>query len=347
MYIRRIKLAAGYHYVLRETYRDRNVWRHRDIMDLGDNPDGYIEYPGGKGYYFQEDFEERLRSQRVEYSSEELERVFLPFMRPEVRAIIERFQFRGAKPPGNQWNRCSSQELLTYQQELHSFDKRRLHFLRCGRIDIGELEGRPWKFLNVLLGKSRDEIEHTLEEMERVLRPQEYKAYVFTAFHLQAYFPHHLLRNHPSALDPEKLDGLFLDRVCHLNEDPTFFRGVERHNPRFLHDSLVKYVILYFDHAFDGDGWGDWLENLMRRGHPWSRQVPMERSVSREEACANLGITTDECRDMDERDLMRLYHEKAKEAHPDMGGDHESFVNLKKAYESLLANKRGVKGRNP
>ncbi len=339
MYIRRVNFTDGDHYILRETYRDKDVWRHRDILDLGASPAQFIEYPGGKGYYFHESLEDRLRSEHVEYSSDDLERVFLPFMRSDVRGIIERFQSRGGERPGDRWRKCSSEELLKSQQQLHSFDKRRLHYLRCGRIDIGELEGRPWKFLNVLLGKSRDEIEHTLEEMERILRPQEIKAYIFTAFHLQAHFPHHLLRDHPSALDPDKVDALFLEQVCRLNGDPAFFRGAEHHDSQVLQASLVRYVILYFDHAFGGDMWEDWLENFMRRGRPWRRQTPGDQEVSNEEACAILGISTEECRKMDRDDLMRLYRERAKEAHPDKGGDHESFLKVKKAYESLLGKK--------
>lgn len=339
MYIRRVKYTDGEHYVLRESFRDQDVWRHRDIMDLGASPSQFIEYPGGKGYYFDESLEEALRSQHLNYTMDDLENAFLPFMRQDVRSIIERFQFRGTDRTADRWRKCSSQELLSSQKALHSFDKRRLHYLRCGRIDIGELEGRPWKFLNVLLGKSRDEIEHTLETMEAVLRPQEIKAYVFTAFNLQAHFPHHLLRNHPSALDAERLDSLFLEEVCRVNRDPVFFRGLAHHDPEVLHGYLVKYLVLCFDHDFDGDIHDDWLENFMRRGRPWRRQPARGREVSHEEACAILGISAEECRSMDHKDLMRLYREKAKEAHPDMGGDHEAFLKVKKAYEALLLRK--------
>lgn len=339
MYIRRVKFADGDRYVLRETYRDRDVWRHRDILDLGASPGEFIEYPGGRGYYFHENLEEALQAQQVNYTTDDLEKAFLPFMRHDVRSVIERFQCRGTDRTADRWRKCPSGELLDRQKELHSFDKRRLHYLRCGRIDIGELEGRPWKFLNVLLDKSRDEIEHTLETMETVLRPQEVKAYVFTAFNLQAHFPHHLTRNHPWVLDREKLDSLFLEQVCRVNGDPGFFRGVAHHDPDVLHGYLAKYLILYFDHDFDGDVHDDWLENFMRRGRPWRRQPAGAGEVSAEEACAILGISTEECGRMDRGDLMRLYREKAKEVHPDMGGDHESFLKVKKAYEALLLRK--------
>jgi hypothetical protein len=42
-------------------------------MDLGADPGAYIEYPGGNGFYFNDEIEERLHSQGVEYSSEDLE----------------------------------------------------------------------------------------------------------------------------------------------------------------------------------------------------------------------------------------------------------------------------------
>jgi hypothetical protein len=43
---------------------------------------------------------------------------------------------------------------------------------------------------------------------------------------------------------------------------------------------------------------------------------------------------------MNRRELTRLYRERAKELHPDSGGNHEEFVELNGAYASLLARKK-------
>lgn len=339
VYIRRTVSAGRSRYLLRESYRDGDVWKHRDIMNLGEDPGRFIEYPGGNGYFFGESLQEVLDSSGVKCTGEELERIFLPYMRPHVRRVIEQFHARGASARAGRWRGVSERELMRRQGELHSFDKRRLHYLRCGRVDIGELEGRVWKFLNVLLGKSRDEIEQTIEDMEKVLRPQEIKAYLFTAFHLQSYFPHHLMRNEPTALDPEKLDECFLQEVCALNGDTRFFRGTGGHDGGSAHPYLVKYVILYFDHDFERIHWEGLLHEYVRsRQFRGSRAAP-SRHVSNEEACSILGISEEECRRMDRKELIRLYRERAKKAHPDSGGDHEAFLKIQEAYESLLSRK--------
>lgn len=339
MYIRRTVRAGKCRYLLRESYSQDGEWRHRDILDLGEDPGSYIEYPGGNGYYFKECLEKALSSSGVTYSEDELERVFLPYLPHHVRRVIQQFQGRGPSPCARRWRGVSDEELLRQQGGLHTFDKRRLHYLRCGRVDIGQLEGRSWKFLNVLLGKSRDEIEQTLENMESVLRPQEMKTYIFTAFHLQAHFSRHLLRNEPTALDPERVDEAFLSELCALNRDATFFRGTGQRDVDSLHPYLVKYLIHYFDHDFERMHWDGLLRDYLRSRQFRSRRAVPQTPVSQREACTVLGISEEECRQMSRKELVRLYRERVKKAHPDSGGDHEAFVRLRDAYESLLSRK--------
>lgn len=231
------------------------------------------------------------------------------------------------------------EDLANGQRALHTFDKRRLHFLRCGRVDIGSLEDRPWKFLNVLLGMSRDEIEHTIEGMERVLRPHEMRSYIFTALHLQVYFPEHPMRNHPVGLDAERVDECFLEEVCRLNRDPSFFSGMENLYEGMVHPYLIKYVILYYDHDFYGDAWDARMREFVREHRSYRRVSVARSAVGAEEACKIFGISPEECKKLGRRDLARLYRQKAKEAHPDKGGDHETFVKIKDAYESLMRRK--------
>jgi DnaJ-class molecular chaperone len=42
---------------------------------------------------------------------------------------------------------------------------------------------------------------------------------------------------------------------------------------------------------------------------------------------------------MNKKDLTRLFRQRAKELHPDQGGNHERFIELSGAYASLLARK--------
>jgi hypothetical protein len=305
-------------------------------MDLGPDPEQYIEYPGGNGFYIKEAVEERLRRIGASYSDEELERLFIPFLDPHIRRIVERFS--GPRRSVEKWRRCSKGELLGYHRALHPFDKRRLHYLRFGRVDIGDLDARPWKFLNVLLDKSRDEIEQLFDGMEQELPPQEIRTYLYTALHLQTHFKHLLIRNHPAALDPEKVDHYFVEDLCRLNRDDLFFSGVDRRGSDTLHPYLIKYLVLYFDHAFDPRTvWGEYVHDFVWR-HRFYRPPGNKKgmSLTEREACRTLGIAQEDFGVMDRGDLTQCFRRLAMETNPDKGGEKGRFIKIKEAYECLL-----------
>jgi len=334
LYLRRVRQRDGYRYLLRDSHWENGSWKCRNLFDLGESPEGFIHYPGGNGFYFSSEVEDALFSQGVKYSAEDLEDAFLPFIKPHIQRVIGGFRRNGSSD--SRWRNFSASELLSLQNALHSFDKRRLHFLRCGRVNIGSLDGRPWKFLNVLLGKCRDEIEHVLESMERQLRPQEMRAYLYTALHLQKYFPRRLTRHHPVALDPEEVDERFLQELCELNDDKSFFKGVARNAPGKLHRYLTKYVILYFDNDFEQEnGWAEFARQFTWGAQGFSRSAG-KASLSIDEACQRLGLTTSDFDRMGRAELTKHYRLQAKKLHPDRGGDHEEFIRMAEAYESLL-----------
>lgn len=339
MYLKRQYLNGDYHFIMCESYQDGGCFKHRRLMDLGPEPGAYIEYPGGNGFYINEAVEDQLRASGASYSDNDLEALFIPFLDPYIRRIVERFQ--SGSSSRERWRGFSSEELMKYHQELHAFDKRRLHYLRCGRVNTGDLDSKPWKFLNVLLEKSRDEIESLMEGMERELPPDEIRRYLYTALDLQTHFRHLLTRYQPEALDPEKVDHYFLENLCQLNRDERFFRGVEDHDPNTLHPYLVKYLILYFDNVFDPRmAWDEYVGDFIWR-HQFYRRAPTHTgmSTSEKEACELLGISLGDFQKMDRNELTRCYRRLAKETHPDTGGDQESFVDIKAAYESLLRTK--------
>ncbi|WP_363330992.1 J domain-containing protein [Desulfonatronospira sp.] len=39
---------------------------------------------------------------------------------------------------------------------------------------------------------------------------------------------------------------------------------------------------------------------------------------------------------MSRRELTRIYRRRALKMHPDKGGDHEEFIRLNEAYQTLL-----------
>ena len=157
---------------------------------------------------------------------------------------------------------------------------------------------------------------------------------------MQHYFRNSPVRHIPAGLDPEKVDHYFVEDLCRLNLDETFFKGIERDNTDSLHAFLVRYLILYFDNEFaPGALWDDFIRDFMsrRRFHrpPSSRAA----SMSEKEACKHLRITTEVFKGMDRHALTRCYRRLAKETHPDSGGDGESFILVKEAYECLLKSK--------
>lgn len=337
MYLGLLKRRNKQHYVLRDSHWHEGCLKCRDLFNLGENPESFIHYPGGNGFYFSSELEEALQAKEVDYSADDLEDIFLPFLKPHIRRVVAGFRRNGAS--SSRWRNLSESELLSLQNALHSFDKRRLHFLRCGRVDIGMLDGRPWKFLNILLGKCRDEIEHTIESMERELRPQEFRAYLYTALNLQRYFQHHLTKHHPIALDPETVDDRFFQELCSLNDDKKFFRGVSRRTSKSLHPYLVKYLILYFDHDFERhNGWAEFTKQFTWRRQFYGRAAA-KSSMETDDACRCLGICRNDFDNMSRAELASHYRRQAKKLHPDSGGDHDEFIRMTEAYESLLMKK--------
>jgi hypothetical protein len=191
-----------------------------------------------------------------------------------------------------------------------------------------------------LYDKSRDEIENLIESMERQLQSREIRPYLFTAFHLQSYFPHDPLRHHPAALDGHRLDDYFLEEICRLNRDTNYFRGIADHNSRSLHPYLTRYVIFYFDHDFDRRSlWNQYVEDFMQARRRY-RPPQSQPTLSDQEAYAALELDEESFRQLSRRDLIRLFRRRAKEIHPDIGGNHDAFIRLTEAFAALLPKKR-------
>jgi hypothetical protein len=339
VYLRRRESKGGHQYILFESYEDDGIWKHRELLSLGPEPDKYIVYPGGNSFYFKDGLIETLQEKGVAWTTDELEKLFMPFLDPHVRRIVRMFERSSSSR--NRWKAYSREEMLKRQQKLHSFDKRRMHYLRAGQVNMGNLAARPWKFFNVLLEKSRDEIEALMEEMEQVLSPNEVRLYLYAALQLETHFRHLLTRNHPAALDPEKVDQYFLEDLCRLNQDERFFSGIEAHDSDSLHPYLVRYLILYFDHELaTGSIWNGDVDDFTERHQAYhsSRSRKVHSEMERE-ACRCLGISVAEYDKMDRHALRRCYRKRAKQAHPDGGGDKAQFVSVKAAYERLLRTK--------
>jgi len=333
MYLARRVVNNRLHYQLRESYPDGDIYRYRDLLDLGANPGEYIVYPGGSSFYIDDRIFERLKTAGLDADYDEVEAFFLPFLDPYIRNRIDPFLNRAENREWKAMDADLRQRVLT---ETHVFDRRRIHFLRLGQIDLRGLDQSPALY-KVLLDKSRDELEQLIIAREQDLQPNEYKRYMFAVFDLQRYFTESCARTMPQALDSEQLDESFLRELCLLDQDSTFWRGMDRGSG--LASYMIRYLVMFFDYSFpDGQSWNEFFRaNIGSRG----RTGPVKGAprMSMREVTTIFGISQSKLSAMSRTSLIRLYRKKAQQLHPDKGGDHEQFIALTTAYHELLRTK--------
>lgn len=324
-------------YTIRESYYDTTMRcvRSRDLYVLGTHPARLIVYPSHNTFYIDEQVTDRVESVSTDFDLCELEELFWPFIKKKVRERMEPFHCRGLRHRERERARAAPQ----YKKKLHIFDKRRLYYLRHGVTDQSRITRMPTKYFAELQGKSRDEIEQYLLRLEQGLKSYELKRYVYVIFDLQRHFPTPLADSMPYALDQDELDNSFLADLCKLYDDKKFWAGLDR--GKRLPGYLIRYVIMFFDYPFGRPTtWDEFLRDFMnsRRAH----RPPPGRSttMNRDEALEVFGLAKEEFAAMNKKDITKRFREKAHDAHPDKGGDHDAFVRLAEAYKTLLKRKR-------
>jgi hypothetical protein len=327
MYLARENIRSQTHYSIRETYRDGDCLKSRDLFRLGTDPSKYIIYPGGKGYYFDEVVENTLVKHGLNPSQDELDNIFWEFLDPEIQRVIHGFEQQTKTPePGSYANR----------QEYHPFDRRRIHFLRFGSMDQQQIHRLPDKFFRSLMGKSRDELEQYFMKEERILRPGELIRYLFAIFDLKEHLLHFRPDQTAGGLSLERVDNLFMDAVCALNNDDIFWAGMTMRDD--LQEYLRRYLIAYFDQAVQR------AAPMPRYAHEFinrhrTYQPPKKVRLNMAEASRLFETTWKHLRQMDSSTFTKLYRKQALKHHPDQGGSQEVFVKLTKLYEKLLKKK--------
>ena len=335
MYLAQRRVRNHLSYTIRETYRDGECLRSRDLLDLGRSPQRFIHYTGGSGFTIDDWVVNSLRHAGFEPDPFALERLFFPFLEHRVRERLESFadrhQYRRRQP----FSPLQRQQIL---EATHEFDRRRVHFLRFGQTDQRRLNSSAVLY-RVLLDKSRDELEQYFLEQEQILKPGEYKRYIFAIFDLQRFFTESFAPTMPEALDEEKLDEFFVKQICRLDSDQSFWAGMAR-NER-LSDYLVRYLIMYFDYAFPvHNPFQEYLRDFMD-SHRRSERPRGKSKVTLASAATIFGISRAELSELSRRELKKLFRRKARELHPDQGGDHKQFVALSEAYQEMLRTKAG------
>lgn len=326
------KITKENHYIIRESYRDGKYFKSRDLFDLGANPAKYIIYPGGNAYYIDKKVENRLRYLGVEHGFDELDNIFWRFLKPEIKYVLEMFRQRA----GHTKRKTSVKEKVG-NARFHLFDKRRIHFLRFGNMDQGRIGRISPKLFQVFLNKSRDEIEQYFIESEGFLDPSELKSYVYVIFDLQRFSSKLTAKTMPQALDQKKVDEHFIEEICHLNKDKSFWAGMN--TTPDLHEYLIRYLILFFDNEYGQSSFlHDYIKSFIDSKRFYA--PPLKKSsLTSDEAITIFGIKKDQLKKMSRRGLTALYRHMAKEYHPDKGGEHDKFIKLTEAYQELLKNK--------
>ena len=331
MYLSREKIKGATHYYIRESYRDGDTFLSRDLFDLGTDPAGYIIYPGGNAFYIDAAVEDYLDKLGVSPQGTDLEDIFWRFLDPDIQHALEYFRHREERL---QKENKSNQKLKNVELSVHIFDRRRLHYLKFGRMEQGYLWLIPQKLFDILRNKSRDEIEQQFLDMEQDLNPREYKAYAYVIFNINQFFTESFAKKRPQDLKQADIDEYFVDEICKLNQDNTFWAGMQ--TTTGLHAYLIRYLLMYIDYDFAPRSWvEDYIRNFINSRRDY--QSPFKAgSVTLKEAGSIFGESGEALKKMSRQELVRLFRRKAQELHPDKGGNHEKFVALTRAYHGLL-----------
>ncbi|MBC8316861.1 MAG: hypothetical protein H8E41_03080 [Desulfobulbaceae bacterium] len=335
LYLARTILSSPYRYSLRVSFWDENEhsYRFREIANLSEDPGIHIIYPNEHCFYVNESLNDLVTEKCGHDFSNELEKLLWPFVTASVKRKMEPFFNRGQ---GVHSTPVSKEEKKAIGRDIHIFDKRRLYFLRYGSVDQSRLASMSPRLCRKLLGKSRDEIEQFFIAQEQNLYEQEVKLYLFAAFNLQQHFSESYARSMPNALNEELVDDFFLEAICRLDDDKIFWKGMTAGNS--LSPYLARYVIYFFDLSFAHTDPAREYARQFRNSHRQFRW-PEKKSMGEDEISKIFGETADTLRQMNTKDLTSLWRRKAKELHPDIGGEHEEFVRLTAAYKELRRSK--------
>lgn len=336
MYLATTSHLGSRRYSLRQSYFDESLgtYGHRQIFDLGGEPGNYIEQLSEHSICFAEPLEDAVAEASGKDPSMLLEKLLWDFLPAEVRRIIGQFQ-RKSTP---RLSPLSTEEKDEISRFVHIFDRRRLFYIRYGAVDQSRIFRVNDKLYRPLLFKSRDEKEYYIREMERALRPDELKKYIYVIFNLQRNFPQNYAAFMPEALIEEEAEDVFLEELCRLNDDSTFWQ--EEEEAQFLHEHLQGYLISFFDSRFTRRSYDYDFYQSFRRAHRNFAWPQKKTAMTDEDSSRIFGRNMAELKKMSLKELTRLFRRSAKEHHPDSGGKAEDFIKLLETFEILKANLR-------
>lgn len=336
MYLATLTRGQTKHYEIRQSLPgdDHRYLEYQVVFDLGGDPGRYIERLSDDICYFSAELEERLQQETSEDASLILEELLWNFLPAEEQTRLSIFRHRGKA----RVSALSERERSAIEKDIHLFDRRRLYYLRYGGVDQSRIFRLNPKLYRPLLNKCRDEREFYLLDLEKALQHNELRTYVFAIFDLQRHFTESFSATMPEALNQIDIADFFIEEICSLNDDKSFWRTGT--GGTSLHDHLIRYMIMFFDHGYGRRSlFDDFVREFMgrHRAFSWPEKKP---AVSTGQAEKIFQRKWQKLQQMSRRELTRLYRERAKELHPDSGGNHEQFIELNGAYASLMARKK-------
>ncbi len=326
MYLARQRIGDQTHYSIRHSYEEGGIFKSRQLFDLGTDPEQFIRYPGGNGYYYDPEIEDYLADQGVATDQTALDDVFFEFLPFHIQRVVDGFdRSRRRKPMDKTGTGIES-------PPPHPFDQRRYHYLRFGYSEQNYLNRVPAHIFAPLEAKSRDELEHYFRRQEQRLPSNEKAVYTSIIFRLNHWTadgasPHSLR---------DQLDAHFTDQLCRLNRDHRFMSGVPAYSG--LSTYLIRYAVFYFDYSpTQRSAEAEYVRDFINRHR--AHRPPAGIQVKMDEAARLFGHAWKTLKKMTRKELTRVYRQLALQHHPDQGGDAEVFRRLTQYYQALLHRK--------
>ncbi len=334
MYLATTEALGRRNYQLRRSVEiEPGSYRSETVFDLGPAPQNHFELYEEHIVLFSPALLAAVNP-HTRNSETTLEKLLWNFLPEETRRRAKPFHGRGYRPPAP----ITASERKRLTREVHIFDRRRLYYLYYGAVDQSRLSRLHVKCCRPLLSMCRDEREYYFREMEKVVEPGKYLQYIYAIFNLQKYFYASFAPWFPEALARDEMDGHFLAELCRLNENRNFWQS--RQSFAQLHPHLVRYLVMFFDHAPTPRSFLEDFARTFMADHRRFRWPERQAEQTPEEIHDLFDAGYDELKKMSKSQLTRLYRQQALQLHPDQGGDPAKFIALTEVFQRLAKGKK-------
>lgn len=339
MYLAKLQHGSKISYQIRQSYQadeqsEEQSFSYRIVYELGTNPNRLIKIFEDHIILFDNDLTEAVSTCSTGEVETILEQLLWDFLPKETRRRLSIFQTRSKQRPGP----LTKDDQEAIARQVHLFDRRRLYYLRYGAVDQSRLSRLHEKCCRPLLGQSRDEREYYFITEEKSLQPGNYLQYVYAIFNLQKYFSESFAPWLPESLARDEMAEHFVKELCRLNRNRSFWQKEKPTDS--LHAHLIRYLIMFFDSTPAARSFFEDFARQFMADHRKFRWPERKSRHSPEKISEIFMVSNEELNGMTREQLNRLYRQKAMQLHPDLGGDHDLFIELTEIYNELLRSKK-------